>query len=36
MEVKAAGAYSLPSSFADCLEIREHQPPGTIRFSPGL
>jgi hypothetical protein len=37
--VKAAGAVgltTLPSSYADCLEIWESQPPGTLRACPGL
>jgi len=27
---------TLPPSFADCLEIWEPQPPGTLRAYPGL
>ena len=27
---------TLPSSYADCLEIWEPQPPGTLRACPGL
>jgi len=27
---------TLPPSSADCLEIRESQPPGTLRACPGL
>jgi hypothetical protein len=29
-------ADSLPPSYADCLEIWEPQPPGTLRDCPGL
>jgi hypothetical protein len=30
------GLTTLPPSCADCLEIWEHQPPGTLRACPGL
>jgi len=34
--VKAAGAWGLPPSCADCLEIWEPQRPGKLRACPGL
>jgi hypothetical protein len=30
------GLTNLPPSYADCLEIWEPQPPGTLRACPGL
>jgi len=30
------GLTTLPPSYADCLEIWEPQPPGTLRACPGL
>jgi hypothetical protein len=30
------GLTTLPPSWADCLEIWEPQPPGTLRACPGL
>jgi hypothetical protein len=33
---RCLGLTTLPPSRADCLEIRERQPPGTLRASPGL
>jgi len=33
---RCVGLTTLPPSCADCLEIRERQPPGTLRASPGL
>ena len=33
---RCAGLTTLPPSCADCLEIWEHQPRGTLRVSPGL
>ena len=34
--VKAVGLITLPPSCADCLEIWEPQPPGTLWACPGL
>jgi hypothetical protein len=33
---RCVGLTTLPPSCADCLEIREPQPPGTLRACPGL
>ena len=33
---RCVGLTTLPPSCADCLEIWEPQPPGTLRASPGL
>ena len=33
---RCVGLTSLPASCADCLEILEPQPPGTLRACPGL
>jgi hypothetical protein len=33
---RCVGLTTLPFSCADCLEIWEPQPPGTLRISPGL
>ena len=33
---RCEGLTTLPPSCADCLEIREPQPPGALRASPGL
>ena len=33
---RCLGLTTLPPSCADCLEIWEPQPPGTLRASPGL
>ena len=33
---RGVGLTTLPPSCADCLEIWEPQPPGTLRASPGL
>jgi len=33
---RCVGLTILPPSCADCLEIWEHQLPGTLRASPGL
>jgi hypothetical protein len=33
---RCLGLITLPPSCADCLEIWEHQPPGTLRVFPGL
>jgi len=35
-EVRCVGLTTLPPSCADCLEILEPQPPGTLRACPGL
>jgi len=34
--VQACNGIALPRSCADCLEIWEPQPPGTLRACPGL
>jgi hypothetical protein len=34
--LKEAGLTTLPSSYAACLEIRDPQPPGTLRACPDL
>jgi len=33
---RCVGLTTLPPSCADCLEVWEPQPPGTLRTSPGL
>jgi len=33
---RCVGLTTLPPSYADCLEIWEPQPPGTLRTCPGL
>ena len=33
---RCVGLITLPLSYADCLEICEPQPPGTVRACPGL
>ena len=33
---RCGGFETLPASYADCLEIWEPQPPGTLRACPGL
>ena len=33
---RCVGLTTLPPSYADCLEIWEPQPPGTLRACPGL
>jgi hypothetical protein len=35
-EGRGVGLTTLPASCADCHEIREPQPPGTLGVSPGL
>jgi len=33
---RCVGLTTLPPSSADCLEVWEPQPPGNVRFCPGL
>ena len=33
---RCVGLTTLPPSCADCIEIREPQPPGALRACPGL
>ena len=33
---RCVGLINLPSSFADCHEVWEPQPPGTLRACPGV
>jgi hypothetical protein len=33
---RCVGLTNLPPSCADCLEVREYEPPGTLRACPGL
>jgi hypothetical protein len=33
---RCVGLTTLPPSYADCLEIWQPEPPGTLRASPGI